>query len=134
MTDKANPRSSEAPRVNLDKRGAEAPAPLAPPASAPAAVGRPTSRPMASRQGPKKPLLLGGAAVGLLIVAFAGWLLVSTGEGSKDRPTTSGPGPSALGTTGEVGDNADSTGSDPSSPGVLDAFSGSWKRRGISVR
>jgi hypothetical protein len=74
---------------------------------------------MASRQGPKKPILLGGAAVGLLVVAFVGWLLISTGEGSKDRPATAGPGPSALGTTGEIGDNADSA-------GVLDAFSGSW--------
>lgn len=125
MTDKANPRSSEAPRVNLDKRGAETPASLAPPPLPPAAVGRPVSRPMASRWGPK-PLLLGGAAIGLLVVAFAGWLLIGAGEGSRDRPAIAGPGPSALGATGEAGDNADSAGSDPSSPGVLDVFPGSW--------
>lgn len=124
MADNANSRSN-APRVSLDKRRAEAPSSLTAPPPAP--VGRPALQSSTPRRGPRAPLLLGSATVGLLVIVLAGWLLVGSDHGTKDRSATAEEGSSTQGVKEEVVDDSDpASPSDSSSTVAFEAFSGSW--------
>ncbi len=120
----ASPNSSDARRVSLDKRAAGASSSLTPPPPAP--VGRPVSQPPASRQVPRGVLFPGVAAIGLLVIAFAGWRLIGADQLSPDRMATEQGASTPSTTSGNGGSSDSSDTSEPSEGGVFDAFFGTW--------